>query len=116
MSERTLAERIFDGSHAACQVEDRLDEMWPDVVHHTSHDSYDDSLEVYFEKTVPSDFKATQEEAKKIFGMGFNRFWLNFTDGTEQMCSNAWKGEGLHVGERVPAVSPRWSEERAAAW
>jgi hypothetical protein len=114
MSERTFAERIFDGSHAACQVEDRLDEMWPDVVNHTSHDCYDNSLEVYFEKTVASDFKATEEEAKKIFEMGFSRFWLNFTDGTEQAATDAWKSQGLRIGERRLVANPKWSEERAA--
>lgn len=114
MSERTLAERIFDGTGAACQVEDRLDEMWPDVVNHISHDSYDNSLEVYFEKTVSSDFKATEEDAKKIFEMGFSCFWLNFTDGTEQAVTNRWKDRGLHIGERVAVTYPKWSEDAAA--
>lgn len=111
----TFAERIHDGRLAESMVEDRLCDIWPDVVHHISTDSYDNSLEVYFDTNAPPDLASTEEEARQIIEWGFDRFWLNFTDGTEQHGGKDRVGK-LKVFERHKVSHPRWTEEMASRW
>lgn len=112
---KTLAGRIFDGFCAESEVGDRLDEFWPDLVGHISHDHYDQSLEVYFVKAAPEDLSLTKEQAQEIFQMGFCCGWLNFADGTEQSFSS-YDGNkqeyGVFIRERKKVANPKWMGEK----
>jgi hypothetical protein len=105
--EKSLADRLHDGNMAHAVIEDRVDEIFPDLVCKIGSDYYDNSLEVYFSPETPADFVATQEQSDKIFEMGFSRFWLNFTDSTEQAVSRG------SIGERHTVSHVKWTEKKA---
>ncbi len=86
LSKLTPAEQIHRGTFAEMHVEEVVDELWPDLVGHIGTDHYDNSLELYFTAQAPADLSCTLAQAKVVCGLGFHRFWLNFTDGTEQYC------------------------------
>jgi hypothetical protein len=94
------ADLLFTGSAARSEIEDELDEWWPSFDRITA-DSYDNSLEVYFEPHVV-DLEPTPEQVAAIFSWGFSRFWLNFQGG---------KREG---GTERHYVDPEWPERRRA--
>jgi hypothetical protein len=110
--EKSLAERMHDGARAEAIIEDRIDDLFPELVCKIGSDYYDNSLEVYMSPETPKDFSVTQEQADEIFKMGFSRFWFNFTDGSEQTAIA--KGEFAGVKERrmIPN-NQRWTEEKA---
>lgn len=97
----TPAEQVHRGTFAEMHIEEVADELWPDLVGHIGTDHYDNSLELYFTEQTPADLSCTSEQARRVFELGFHRFWLNFCDGTEQYCH-----EGL-VHQRKPAAMAR---------
>jgi hypothetical protein len=110
----TIAQRIHDGGFAGSALEERVGDIWGSLALHMSTDWYDNSLEVYFDAVTPI-FGATQEQAEKIFEMGFCQFWLNFLDGTEQ---HSWRSKegAITIGARKAAGYQKWTEERAAQY
>lgn len=109
----SLAARIFDAKAAECAIEQIL---WPDEevpgqpaicphFAHLSFDHYDRSIEIHCEDTTPESFAFTPEAAAIVFAMGFDCFWVNFPDGTEQFC------EPNRIGKRLPVLHPRWTAE-----
>lgn len=75
----TAADRIHAGRNVAGLLEDEMDEWWPSL-DRLSFDSYDNSMEIYFEDQV-NDLEPTPEQLTRIWEFGFDRCWLNFKGG-----------------------------------
>lgn len=109
-NEKTLADQLFK-----CQIEqhtwreelstrlslilggvDPVDSAIEDLKFcDVSYDYYDWSLEL---QGCDDSLKLTQEQAKQIFALGFERFWLNWADGTELYVYK--DASGIQIGER----------------
>jgi hypothetical protein len=82
-AKESLAGRYQDGESAKDQIETELfDLLGFEFTIRT--DEYDNSLEIYLDESAPVDWRAGNELATLIYGFGFNRFWVNWPDGTEQ--------------------------------
>lgn len=83
---QTLADRLFDAKCAyyniVDEVEEVLDQWWPDQVDRLTTDLHDTSLEVYF--VADYDTEATPEQQAQFWQWGFARFWLNFNGGEQK--------------------------------
>jgi hypothetical protein len=58
-------------------------------------DSYDESMELLHCKI---DWKPTPMQVRRIFGLGFNRFWVNYPGGSQI----AYMKDGAHEGRFSP--------------
>jgi len=80
----TLADRLFDAKSKyyaiVDEIEEVLDEWWPESVERITTDVHDTSLEVYW--MLDYEIEATPEQQAQIWAWGFTRFWLNFNGGT----------------------------------
>lgn len=90
----SIAGRYQDGERAKDEIETALYDLLG-FEFNTRTDEYDNSLEIYVED-APDEWRAGDEVAELIYCFGFNRFWVNWPDGTEQ-CG---------TGERKPRHSP----------
>lgn len=75
----TFAERLFDGSSAECELEDKLDSVGI-LFERLSWDSYDCSLEI---KEVPVHYRLSSEAQEVIHQAGFSKVYVNHIDGWE---------------------------------
>ncbi len=80
MEKRSLAERMFDGSFAEGDVEEKLLDAGLDFLVDLGWDWYDCSLEI---DSTPNDFRLSPEVQKIIFDCGFGKAYLNHLDKSE---------------------------------
>ncbi len=81
----------------ACGI-DYWNDEWP--LDDIKFDGYDSSFEF---KGVRVGWMPTMEQFKKCFEMGFERCWLNYTDGSEAYCS---KGSVKPAFKAAPIGEP----------
>lgn len=109
-NEKTLAGRLFEAQREAICLEHELctklavilgggdpaDSSFEDFKFcDVSYDDHDSSLELL---GCNEALNLTQEQAAQIFALGFERVWLNWTDGTNRLvCKFA---SGIQIGER----------------
>lgn len=74
----SIAERMFDGDAARSMLEDRLADVGLEM--RIGWDYYDCSIELY---EVDPDVRLTAEQQKVICDAGFQRAYVNHTDGWE---------------------------------
>jgi hypothetical protein len=78
--EKSLAERMFDGTFAEGELEEKLLDAGLDFLVDLRWDYYDGSLEI---DSAPNDFRLSPEVQKIIFDSGFGMAYVNHEDKTE---------------------------------
>lgn len=76
----TIAERMFDGSHAEGELETQLYEAGLKDFERLGCDWYDCSLEIY---GVPPEFRLSEEMQRICHAAGFAKVYVNHTDKWE---------------------------------
>lgn len=117
---KTLAEKLFSGSHAKCEMESQLYDAGVQF-DEIGWDYYDCSLEIY---GVPADCRLTAAVQKIIYDSGFARVFVNHQDKWETHYTFPREGGFAEVkGWRVSYPHKRdderggiWVEEHVPTW
>ena len=117
---RSLAERIFDGHSAECELEDALDDAMV-LRELIGWDDYDCSIEIY---GVPADYRLSEAAQRIIHDAGFATAYVNHVDKWEShyrfdpegdfAISKAWRISYPH--KRNDGDEAVWVEEAAEGW
>lgn len=119
ISEWPIAERLFAGTHAECQLEEQLyDTSVP--YEKLGWDYYDCSLELY---GVADDYRLPPDVQKIIFDAGFIKVYVNHVNKWETHYTWSKDGFAAVPGWRVcyphrrgPDEKGIWVEEHIATW
>lgn len=79
----------------------------------TSFDSYDDSFELY---AVVPDGRLSAADLEWVWGLGFARCWLNYSDGTERYYYKGGDVAGYHHTDRAARGSDGEARAKRAAY
>ena len=75
-----IADRMFDGWRAECELEAWLDEQFPGAYDRIGFDDYDASLEICAART---DLVLSPDQCQRLWKEGFARCWVNHINDTQ---------------------------------
>lgn len=117
---RSLAERIFDGHSAECELEDALDDASVPR-ERIGFDDYDCSIELH---GVPADYRLPEAAQRVIHGAGFLIAYVNHVDKWEThykfkpdrdfVISRGWRVSYPH--KREDGDNAIWVEKMLESW
>lgn len=117
----SIAERLYDGTAAECEIEDQLADAGVQF-EKIGWDHYDWSLEIF---DVPPDHRLSEEAQRFAHSAGFAKVYVNHTDGWETHYSlprpgkefapiKGWRVSYPH--KRGPQENGIWVEEVCPTW
>jgi len=115
----TIAERLHDSYIVQMQVEDVImdafeqhePEIYDKLEFHIGSDYYDNSIEIYFDISLPYPYEPCNEVRQAVYDLGFSRVYWNFLkDVMDVQCNrvspplpdNIWKGSPDEIRDYEP--------------
>lgn len=98
---QTIAEKLHELYIVQEQVEDVIlnafkkyePEIYEKLDFHISSDSYDNSIEIYFDVSLPYPYEPCKEVREAVYAMGFSNVYWNFNKDTMDVICDRFYGK-----------------------
>lgn len=109
---RTIADRLCDSYSVQSQVEDLINELFeehePEIYEilefHMGADWYDNSIEIYFDVSLPYPYEPCKEIREAIYKLGFSIVYWNFLKDTAKVMCDRFIGKEPSLVETYDEV------------
>ena len=100
--QKSIAERLHDSTWVESHIEDVImeaykkyePELYGRLDFHIGSDEYDNSIEIYFDISLPYPYEPCKEIRKAIYDLGFSIVYWNFNKDTMDVMCDRFIGTG----------------------
>ena len=123
----TVAERLHASYQVQTEVEDTIirafekyePEIYEKLVFHIDSDSYDNSIEIYFDTSLPYPYEPCKEVRQTIYDLGFyNVYWNFLEDVMDVPCNRVTPPPPDNIWRNSPDEIRNWEPRHSthAIW